>query len=52
MGDASTMENLLNYESFLPGRGAAGDGAAAYELGDLTHCSSPYCIELTATTTL
>ena len=52
MGDASTMENLLNYESFLPGRGAAGDGAAANELGDLTHCSSPYCIEQTATTTL
>jgi hypothetical protein len=52
MGDATTMENAVNCGFFLPGRGAAGDGAAANELGDLTHCVSPYCIELTAITTL
>jgi hypothetical protein len=51
MGDATTMENPVNYRNFLPGRGAAGDGAAANELSDLAHWS-PYCFELTATSTL
>ena len=44
MGDASMMENPVNYESFLPGRGAAGDGAAADELGDLAHLYPPIAL--------
>jgi hypothetical protein len=52
MGDASVVENSVNYEDFLPGRGATGDGAATHELSKLTHARSPYCIELTASITL
>jgi hypothetical protein len=41
MGDASLVENPVNYEDFLPGRGATGDGAATHELSKLAHCSVP-----------
>jgi hypothetical protein len=41
MGDASLEENPVNYEDFLPGRSATGNGAATHELSKLAHCLFP-----------
>jgi hypothetical protein len=41
MGDASVVENPVNYEDFLPGRRTAGQGSLADELSKLAHFYSP-----------